>query len=104
VIGKELFCFPISFLYVSRRPLTPRNDSRNRMASSMSRLLNRKVCSSKYRNKMERSHKDVRAVDRPFQMAPEVLHPIRMNMAFDVLYGVVNDLVNGVDPLAETAS
>jgi hypothetical protein len=36
----------------------------------------------------------VRTLQRSFQEAPEVLHPIRMHMALDVSDSVVNDLVN----------
>lgn len=43
---------------------------------------------------MERHHKDVGAVNGALQVTPEVLHAVRVDMAFDVLHGVVNDLVN----------
>ena len=43
---------------------------------------------------MKRRNEDVRSVDGALQMAPEILHAVRVDMAFDVLYGVVNDLVN----------
>ena len=34
---------------------------------------------------------DVRPAQRPLEEAPEVLHPIRMNLAVNVLNGVVDD-------------
>jgi hypothetical protein len=43
---------------------------------------------------MERHHENVRAVDGPLEVTPEILHAVRVDMTLNVLYGMVNNLVN----------
>ena len=42
---------------------------------------------------VERLHGNVRAVNRPLEAGPEVLHAIRVDVAIDVFERMVNDLV-----------
>jgi len=42
---------------------------------------------------MERFYRNVRAMKRPLQQTPEILHAIRVNLAVHIGYGVVNDFM-----------
>lgn len=50
----------------------------------------------KVTEQMKRFHRYIRALDGPLQQRPEVLAAVRVNVAVNVLLGVVDDVVNVV--------
>ena len=88
--------FPVNRLYVSRFPPQPRTTDLkpSTVAFHVHAFIEPKRLFVQVAEKMERLHGDIRSLQRPLQQALKVLHAIRVNVAFDVLYGVIDNLMD----------